>query len=161
MRIDPWKPPGLNDVEMAAVCALYRQGLASATPPITKSSVTARNDVEAMFEVPKTAGFIMRSMGDRVDAILFFRNDPPVVRILHVGVRDQRQGVGSGLVKHLYDLCAKKGVKELRCAYSQKDERVRKFLAKNGFGGEKPEGEVAPGFPRVETVRAVPAAAST
>jgi hypothetical protein len=161
VRIDPWKPPGLNDVEMAAVCALYRQGLASATPPISKSGATARNEVEAMFQVPKTAGFIVRSMGDRVDAILFFRFEPPVVKLLHVGVRDQREGRGSALVKHLRDLCAQKGVKELRCSYSQKDERVKKFLAKNGFTGEKADGEVAPGFPRVEAAAAVPAAAST
>ena len=150
MKIDAWKPPGANEVEMAAVVALYRQGLAAQTPPETRHATSARAAVEDWFKVPKTAAIVAKGVGDRVEGVLFFRNEAPSVRILYVSTREHRRGVGSQLVASIRDLCAKKGVKELKAHVSAKDERQAAFFKKHGFGGERPVGELSSGFPLVE-----------
>lgn len=155
MKIDAWKPPGANEVEMAAVVALYRQGLAAQTPPETKHATSARAAVEDWFKVPKTAALIAKGSGDKVEGILFFRNEPPAVRILYVSSREHRKGVGSQLVAAIRDLCARKGVKELKVVSSAKDERQAAFFKKHGFAAAKPAGEASPGFPLSELTLAV------
>src|SRR5690349_10121465 len=114
MKIESWKPPGANEVEMAAVVALYRQGLAAQTPPEQKHATSARVVVEDWFKVPKTAALVAKGVGDRVEGVLFFRVETPAARILYVSTREHRKGVGSQLVTSIRDLCAKKGMKQLK-----------------------------------------------
>jgi GNAT superfamily N-acetyltransferase len=153
MKIEPWKPPGANEVEMAAVVALYRQGLAAQNPPEQKTAASARSVVEEWFKVPKTAALVAKSFGDKVEGVLFFRNEAPSVRILYLSSREHRKGVGSALVKSLRDLCAKKGVTALKAAFGSKDERQAAFFKKHGFAGATPVGD--PAASQVEAALAI------
>lgn len=150
LKIDPWKPPGANEVELASVVALYRLGLAAQTPPEMRSSVNARAHLEEWFKVPKTAALLAKAMTGRVEGLLGFRIEAPVVRILYLAALEHRRGIGSQLLASLRDLCAKRGIKELRAVYSAKDVRAKSFLAKHGFKDDKPAGETVPGFPLME-----------
>jgi len=154
MKIEPWKPPGANEVEMASVVALYRQGLASQAASETKTAASARAVVEQWFAVPKTAALIAKGVGDRIEGVLFFRNEAPAVRILYMSAREHRKGVGSQLVKAIRDLCAKKGVKELKAVYCPDDACQSAFLQKHGFSGSAPAGEFA-GKPHVEATHSI------
>lgn len=160
MGVGPWKPPGTSEVEMAAVVGCLRIALAAATPPQTKSGVGGRTMIEDWFKVPKTASLIAKAETGQVQGVVFFRMEPPIVRILYVAVLDPRKGLGSQLVGALRELCSKKGVKEIRASYSQKDPRAAAFFTKKlGFADQGPAGEVLPGFPLVDAALAIPAAA--
>src|SRR5258706_16034313 len=106
---------------MAAVVGCLRIGLNAQNPPEPKTAVAARNLLEGWYEVPKRAGVVAKDVAGRVQGVLFFRNEPPVVRILYMTVLDRRRGFGTQLLHAIRDLCAKKGVKELVGQWSEKD----------------------------------------
>ncbi len=150
IKIDPWKPPGSNEVEMASVVALYRQGLAAQTPSTPRSAVVARARLEEWFTVPKTVALVAKALTGKVEGLLAFRNEANGVRIIYLAALEHRRGIGSKLVTALKDLCARKGIKEIRTVYCEKDARASAFFAKHGFAGRTSAGEAAPGFPLVE-----------
>lgn len=148
LRIEGWKPPGAGEVEMAAVVALFRQGLAAETPPREKTAVAARALLNEWFAVPKTGMLIARGIGDKLDGLLILRNEPPAARILFVGAREPRKGIGTALVKSLREIVKAKGIHELRSSFGAKDERARAFFMKRLGFGERPatqEGRVEVG----------------
>ena len=157
LKIEPWKPPGANEVEMAAVVALFRHALAQQNPPAQWPAVKARAALEEWFKVPKTVALVAKALTGKVEGLLVFRNESPIVRIIFVGALEQRRGIGSQLVATLRDICSTKGIGELKVTYSQKDAKSSSFFAKHGFGNGKPAGEAGAGFPLIEATAAVPA----
>jgi L-amino acid N-acyltransferase YncA len=159
--VEPWKPPGAHEVEMAAVVALYRHALAAATPGEQKAAVTARAALEDWFKVPKTVALIAK-VGETVDGLLVFRAEPPAVRIVYIAAREYRHGTGSQLLGALKDLCAKKGMKELKVVFSDGDARQKAFFTqKHGFRGAKPAGKTPQGTALTEATLAIPAGSPT
>lgn len=152
LKIEPWKPPGKDEVELAAVVALFRQGLAAQQPPEERTAVSARALLTEWLGVPRTGVLVARSIGGKIEGLCILRNEMPAVRIVFLVAREPRKGTGSALVKALRDIAAAKGAKELRARFSIKDERARSFFAKKaGFIEMEPGGEAKPGFPLVDS----------
>jgi GNAT superfamily N-acetyltransferase len=156
LKVEPWKPPGANEVEMAAVVALFRQGLAGQEPPEERTAVSARSLLETVLGVPKTGVLVARGVGGRIEGMLILRNEPPAVRIVFMAAREPRKGAGTALVGALREIATARGAKELRAVYGANDRRARAFFTRRmGFGNEQPAPEERPGAPRIEAKLAI------
>ena len=134
VKIEGWKAPGANEVEMATVIALYRHGNAAKVPVEELSAYSARARLTEWLAVPKTGCLIARSVTGAVEGLLVLRNEPPAARVLFVVAREHRHGVGTALLRGLGEIAGAKGVTEIRTTYAPADARARAFFTKHlGF----------------------------
>ncbi len=149
LKIEPWRPPGAGEVEMAAVVALYRQALARKVPPEERTAVSARAQLAELLAVPRTGMLLAKGVGEKPEGLLIVRYEPPSVRIVFMGARELRRGTGRALVDALREIAAQKGAADLRVAFAERDARARGFFSALGFrpvpsaasGGEAPAEE--------------------
>lgn len=156
VHISSWVMAKAGEVEVAAAVALVRATMQEKTPSERLSAARTKALLKQWFEVERTGALVARTRERELHGICVLRNEPPTVRILYVGARPARHGVGSLLVERVEQVAARHGIDDLRVIINPEDPVQAAFFCDAlGFEVEGDPVETIAGVPHYEAIRPI------
>ncbi|MFC1707605.1 hypothetical protein ACFL59_12450 [Planctomycetota bacterium] len=136
VSITQWVLGEGREEDVDAVMRVVRMSMGRKVPSERLSEEEGHNTLKQWFAIPDTGALLARSfLSKRVDGVLVFRDDSPTVRVVYLGVREPRQGVGSTMLRMLQHSGTAHGWQTVEAIVNPADECQKAFfLEKHGFG---------------------------